>query len=703
MYYCYVIIDRLINIVLLSMISLIDRIKHNDPTLIELGNSGNIEGCDIHEICEALNTNTIVNVLNLWRSRVGIKLNPEYDDNNPNVDRDIPDHSKVTALSNMLAVNKHLKILCLSGNYTNDEGIAILLVGLKTNDTLETLDLSRPTYTFMTNNDDVAIKGPITHRGAIKIADYLQSLSCRLKKLDLRNQWINNKGIIAIMKAMKVNASVIDLNVSNNYSHVQEEDDTREAVMIAIAEMLSVNAFLQILDVNTAGELTEISTRSLINGFNLNKSLTNLTINFHKIIFSQSKDLFASLGNHQTLQTLTVKGLDRSAGIDIALMISLTKSITHFNLCNNKLNDSVIDVFNALKNNSTIVELNCEDIGLCDSVGPAIGLMLTHNVTLKRLNLRSNNIGDTCIKNIAEGLAVNTVLKYIDLSSNPLTGVGIKPFIDKINPSKVIDELILSNLFGTVEEDDFAFEHVFKLNIPKLKLDHNNITEKQMLLMVEHLPLNKTIKSLNLCGNKLDVNGVHSLLKVLGSNNTFESLNLMNCNINDMGGLVIGSFLLHNRSIKHLDLSDNHIYHIGLEAIAKGLEHNTSLLTLNLNNNCQFINEINVGGSGNIGMIAFARALNENNTLQEFWYCFNKVHDSGIIMLTNTLRTNKSLTMISVLGEYGLKALHGLKEVCQNHPSVIKCETNNERKCREYDRNMRREKMKAKTINLLNN
>lgn len=182
-------------------------------------------------------------------------------------------------------------------------------------------------------------------------------------------------------------------------------------------------------------------------------------------------------------------------------------------------------------------------------------------------------------------------------------------------------------------------------NISVLCLKHSNIIRHNIIVpVILHILQKNTLKSLNLNGNYIGVNGVDEIIKAL-INTTLTSIYLANNFLTKTVADTIANELCKNscRLVK-LDLGDNRIGDDGALAIAKVLETNTTLEWLNLENN----------QIGKNGACAIAKGL-ANLTYLNLQH--NNIVNIGTRAISNALKINTSLTSLNLgfndIGQYG--------------------------------------------------
>ncbi|UJR14323.1 hypothetical protein I4U23_001319 [Adineta vaga] len=137
-----------------------------------------------------------------------------------------------------------------------------------------------------------------------------------------------------------------------------------------------------------------------------------------------------------------------------------------------------------------------------------------------------------------------------------------------------------------------------------IDLSNQNLLDSSMASIVKYGIKEKECRILNLWGNRFTSRGLLVLVNTLYENKTLRELDLSHNRLGDDGIEILAKFLsLNNCSIRYLDLSSNGITDVGAQYLANMLTKNTSLESLTLNKN-----EIEDGG-----LIYIAEALKTQN------------------------------------------------------------------------------------------
>ena len=293
----------------------------------------------------------------------------------------------------------------------------------------------------------------------------------------------------------------------------------------------------------------------------------------------------------QKISTLTVLKLENNdipegAANALADAIRVNKSLEQLSLSGNHLGSSTVVVVNALKQISTLEELNLNDNkNRSNDLGPAIASVVTNNKSMERLSLKDNGLNDDGAIAIAQSLHELSSLKVCNLRDNYITSKAAKALASFISNSTKLEELYLGNnqLQLGVIKIAIGLQKISTLKV--LDLDNNNITEQAAGELSIAISNNTSLEVLLLSGNNLAsstvmvVNALKevSTLKVLALND--------NSNSSQELGPAIASVITKNKSIERLLLCNNNLNDDAVTEISKSLCKHNNLKVLDLQNN----------------------------------------------------------------------------------------------------------------------
>ncbi|CAF1136696.1 unnamed protein product [Adineta ricciae] len=213
--------------------------------------------------------------------------------------------------------------------------------------------------------------------------------------------------------------------------------------------------------------------------------------------------------------------------------------------------------------------------------------------------------------------------------------------------------LIIDNIYRNIalEHRIVQYGHSWTIDLGK-----QNLTDRDMNIVVKHALIKNRCKRVRLCDNNITCQGLSILSKGLNNNSTLESIDLRNNQISDFGIQCLTAAIV-NSNIKTLNLESNQITHIGAQYLAQLLKENRTITELYLSKN-------HLGDRG-IELIANAlmnasESLSEqtnkqicarySSTLQHLYLGQNDITDVGLKYLSNMLKSNRTLTWLWLTG-----------------------------------------------------
>ena len=305
-----------------------------------------------------------------------------------------------------------------------------------------------------------------------------------------------------------------------------------------------------------------------------------------------------------------------------------------------------------LKGNTTLRELNLEDIGISGQGATGLAEALKVNLTLTELNLRNNVIGDEGATLLAEALKVNLTLTELNLRYNDIDDEGATGLAEALKVNLTLRDLNLRrNLIGDEGATSLAEALKVNLTLTELNLQNNCIGHQGATGLAEALKVNLTLRELNLRYNYIGDEGATGLAKALKVNLTLRDLNLRRNRIGDEGATSLAEALKVNLTLRGLNLQNNCIGHQGATGLAEALKVNLTLRELNLRYNY-------IGDEGATGL---AEALKVNLTPRDLNLRRNRIGDEGATSLAEALKVNLTLRDLNLrrnlIGDEGATSL----------------------------------------------
>lgn len=190
-----------------------------------------------------------------------------YSSNEINISNEV-ENIYIIKLLNTLKTNDNVRTLTISNNIIDNRSIYKICDALQNNKTLESLYIAGNSITF---NLPLTLKPDL-----LKIF-----INLSLKKLDLSNNNIGDKGLYVLATVLKVNKSIIDLNLSNN--------NINDIGAEAIARALQINKSIGILNLSN-NNIGYIGTSKIAEALIQNRTAKHIILlNNHMTYFTLFK------------------------------------------------------------------------------------------------------------------------------------------------------------------------------------------------------------------------------------------------------------------------------------------------------------------------------------------------------------------------------------------------------------------------------
>ena len=272
-------------------------------------------------------------------------------------------------------------------------------------------------------------------------------------------------------------------------------------------------------------------------------------------------------------------------------------------------------------------------------VSPAISELEWDNEEFQRSQ-------DDGLFHIVEALQINsslTKLSLVDVNLQYTEKNGLV-FIKMLQVNKSLTHLDLSWNESFSHGAHCIFEGLqYNTSLAYLNLSHIGITATNpdtARSLIKMLKLNKSLKHLDLSSNKSFSLGAHYIF-VEGLHCSLAHLNLRHTGITATDSSPFIKMLQENKSLTYLDLSLNKSFSLRAHCIFEGLQHNNSLSHLNLS--CTGLT-----GTDSVTATAFIEMLQENKSLTHLDLSLNKSFSLGARCIFEGLQHNTSLVNLNL-------------------------------------------------------
>ena len=454
----------------------------------------------------------------------------------------------VTALSQMLKINKSLVVLDLSGCGVTNVMAQHIASGLVENETLQALNI---------NSDQLKSEGAGYILQCLQQNETLNTL--RVFDLDIQ---ITHAPLILSITAGASRKQLLSLLVSL-------------LVHSTSIEKLQMFTGTGVLDLSQCG-ITDAMVEKIAAGLTENSSLKQLDLSRNEITSVGAAHIFRSLEHNTTLDKLLLSCNSQLAMGDSEMLGSRLQQM--------------------LSKNKSLTVLDLSGCGVTDAVAQHIASGLTENKTLRALSVDSVHLTHEGITSIYQSLkqteAVEILKRYdinleilyspfclvISIEQDTHAAVNI---LKSLEQDTTVEGLVLHNLLSLEEQNNFSHY-----------LSDCNEAEPVMCGLPTSARINQRSRcytlpaSCNLSARSDDSEALGCAVeRMLTVNQTLRILNLQGCDLDGeiTGHIVTG--LSKNSSLKQLNLKSNRITSVGKAHIFKCLEQNTSLEELDLSSN----------------------------------------------------------------------------------------------------------------------
>ena len=351
----------------------------------------------------------------------------------------------------------------------------------------------------------------------------------------------------------------------------------------------------------------------------------------------------------------------------------------------NCLGTSIVMIINALKDVSTLTELNLnENKSRSRELTPAIATVVRTNKFMETLLLNDSGLNDECVIKIAESLYKHHVLKFLNLRNNNMSEKAAKVLASVISNNTELKELYLGNnqlglgasmvatslkTISTLEVldlqnnsipeqavDEISAAMKANISLKKLWLDGNHL-ESSTVKVVKALKAISTLKELNLNDNtNRSEELAPAITSVIAENIYMDSLLLSDNGLNDDGVIKIAQSLSKHSNLKILNLRSNNLTEKAAKALATAISSNTRLEELYLGNN-----QIGLGATN------LATSLKGISSLEVLDIGNNNIPEQVADELSTAIKTNVNLKKlwlgVNLLGSSTVKIVNALKEI----------------------------------------
>ena len=513
------------------------------------------------------------------------------------------------ALAFVVSHNKTLEELYLSGNNLG-EGLLSVMKALQHIKSLKKLSLSN-------NNISKGVSDELAL--AIKVNKYLEEIELFASNL--------KSSAILVLRSLTTISTLKNLNINNN--HITEE------AAEALASVILNNTGLEEIDIsnNNLGEGTLKVAKAL-------QRITSL----------RSLDF----GNNN---------ISKAAAGDLALAIKSNKHLEKLCLHDNNLHSSAIDILKSLSTISSLKFLNVNNNQIGEAGGKELALVIKNNTRLRELYFRHNNIQNSVME-ISEALQSISTIDTLDLGNNNLPertcdklalsnscSTELRLHSNNYLQSSLIimlkaledstTKLKILNLYGNTitEEAGNSLASLISKNYINLQLLYVSVLTAP-IKVIEALQKHSALEALLFDTCSLTEEAENKIASVITKNKSLQRLSLENINLSQ----TITKSILTISSLTSLRLGDSSLSEEVCDNLSKAVSRNRSLEKLILLDNML-----------QTGLIKVAKACNKLSNIKVLQLAHNCLIPSKVVELTSIITQNNSLETV-LLGGITLNA-----------------------------------------------
>ena len=524
--------------------------------------------------------------------------------------------SSTIVVANALKDISTLKEINLNGNQNRSKELAAEIASIVTNNkALESLLLRNNNL-----NDD----------GVIKIAQSLCKHS-KLKEFNLRNNNITEEAAEALLSVITSNNCLENLYLGNNQLQLG---------FLKIAIGLQKMSSLKVLDVNNNAIPNQLADE-LASVIRSNTLLEKLWLGDNHL-GSSTIVVANALKDISTLKEINLNGnqnRSKELATEIASIVTNNKALESLLLRNNNLNDDgVIKIAQSLCKHSKLKEFNLRNNNITEEAAEALLSVITSNNCLENLYLGNNQLQLGFLK-IAIGLQKMSSLKVLDVNNNAIPNQLADELASVIRSNTLLEKLWLgdNHLGSSTIMVANALKDISTLK--EINLNGNQNRSKELATEIASIVTNnKALESLLLRDNNLNDDGVIKIAQSLCKHSRLKVFNLQSNNITEEAAEALLSVITSNSGLEKLYLGNNQL-HLGFLKIAVGLQKVSSLKVLDLDDNRlpeQIADEL-------------APVIRSNTSLEKLWLGDNHLGSSTIVV-ANALKDISTLKEINLNG-----------------------------------------------------
>ncbi|XP_073466185.1 NACHT, LRR and PYD domains-containing protein 3-like isoform X2 [Aquarana catesbeiana] len=408
-------------------------------------------------------------------------------------------------LRKLIPALHNIKNLNLYNNQLTDSSCPHLASGIRNNQTLRTLNLSKNT-----------LEGP-------HFRDLMEALTTsRIKKLQLSYNRLTDSSCAHLASGIRNNQTLRTLDLYGNNLEGPHFSDFMAALTKSRIEKLQLSS----------NHLTGSSCPHLASGIRNNQTLRTLNLSWNNLEGPYFSDLMEALTTSQIKELqLYNNHLTNSSCLHLASGIRNNQTLMTLDLSNNGVKGPHFrDLMEALTT-SQIEKLHLNNYHLTDNYCYQLASGIRNNQRLRTLSLSDNNLEGPNFIDLMEALPTSRI-EELHLDRNQLTDSSCPHLASGIRNNQTLRILNLSgnNLKGPHFSDLMAALPTSR--IEELQLDNNHLTDSSCPHLASGIRNNLTLNTLNLSWNNLEGPHFRDLMAAL-TTSQIEELQIIDKSISE--------------------------------------------------------------------------------------------------------------------------------------------------------------------------
>ena len=431
---------------------------------------------------------------------------------------------------------------------------------------------------------------------------------------------ISEQGILFIRDCLIINKTLCSINLSGN--------DITDSGVKTLAEAITVNETLQILNL-ARNNIADEGARSLAQSIQKNKILQELDISKNWISKEGIMRIVEACRKNRTIHKLvcTHNNLSRSGLTTINEYIEKENAIQIFDASWNSIHiDGRLDIITTFQ--LLDLQQKLQSGNKCQKESWSINKI--GELEVKKEFLRCCFEGEQSIK--LQGI------KHWCLESKQGVNVHDQGFWISGKKNRTKSTSNTANDDDDIDIDNFVIEVISDFikhkTLTEFTLSDCKITDKEIQTLAEAIEVNTTLQSVDISYNKINDKGILFICNCLNKvNRSLCKLNLSGNQITDDGVKIFMEAVTVNKILRELNLSGNNITDKAANSFAEAIHVNTTLRILNISKN--WISKD--------GVMRILEACTKNKTLHKLVCTHNNLLQYELAAINGYIRKKKAI------------------------------------------------------------